>query len=78
MPRCDAYSRLTNSRCTSEGTRSIVASDHEVYCVCKTHAVKVWTTEVAHWHSDTDLRRTVGPVEVRAANPPVPAFAWAS
>jgi hypothetical protein len=56
----------------------IAASDHELYCVCKTHAVTVWTTEVAHWNGNSDLRSTTGPVEVRASIPEVAAFAWAS
>ena len=56
----------------------IAASDHELYYVCKTHAVTVWTTEVAHWNGNSDLRSTTGPVEVRASIPEVAAFAWAS
>ena len=78
MPRCDAYYRLANSRCTFEGTRQLVASDHELYCVCKSHAhgAKVWTTEVAHWHGHTDLRQTEA-VEVKSSVPQVAPFAWA-
>ena len=65
MPRCDAYYRLENRRCTHEGASVALASDTELYTVCAEHAAEVWTTTVAHWNGETDLRRTT-PVELNA------------
>jgi hypothetical protein len=67
MPHCDAYYRLENRRCSHEGERLALASDNELYSVCADHADEVWTTTVAHWNGETDLRRTT-PVELRAPN----------
>ena len=76
MPRCDAYYRLENRRCNHEGERLALASDHELYTVCPSHADSVWTTTVAHWNGETDLRRT-SPVELRSAAAPVREVAFA-
>jgi hypothetical protein len=65
MPRCDAYYRLENRRCSHEGANAVFASDTELYSVCANHAAEVWTTTVVHWNGETDLRRTT-PVELTA------------
>jgi hypothetical protein len=77
MPRCDAYYRLENRRCTNEAERPALASDNELYRVCADHAAEVWTTTVAHWNGDTELRRTT-PAELRAAPEPVRVAAFAA
>ena len=65
MPRCDAYYRLENRRCSHEGANAVFASDTELYSVCADHAAEVYTTTVVHWNGETDLRRTT-PVELSA------------
>ncbi len=76
MPRCDAYYRLENRRCSHEGEHLSLASDHELYTVCSDHAGSAWTTRVAHWNGETDLRRT-SPVELNSAAAPVREVAFA-
>jgi hypothetical protein len=76
MPRCDAYYKLENRRCSHEGESVALASDIELYTVCAEHAAEVWTTTVVHWNGETDLRRTT-PVELNApSTSPVPEAAF--
>ena len=50
------------------------ASDGELYLVCDYHRRQVWTTAVARWNGQTDLR-TTPPKELRSLPQPK-AFAW--
>ena len=74
MGRCEGYYKLENCRCSRTGVREMRASDGELYLVCDYHRRQVWTTAVARWNGQTDLR-TTPPKELRSLPQPK-AFAW--
>jgi hypothetical protein len=64
MERCEGYVRLENGRCDRTATRDVRASDGQYYQVCEQHARQALTASVAHWHGDTDVRKSV-PTRIR-------------
>ncbi len=74
MPRCESYYKLENRRCDRPGTRELRAADGEHYLVCDYHRRQNWTTLVAHWNGETDLRRSA-PTGLRSLPQPK-TFAW--
>ena len=74
MERCEGYYKLENRRCDRDGSGEVRASDGEHYLLCDYHRRQKWTTNVARWHGDSGLRRSVAtPLHVP---PPRGAFAW--
>jgi hypothetical protein len=55
MERCEGYLRLENRRCDRTATQDVRATDGNYYQVCAQHA-RQWTTNVAHWSDQSDLR----------------------
>jgi len=64
MERCEGCYRLENRRCDRTATRDVRAADGQYYQVCEYHSRQTWTTSVAHWHGDTELRSSA-PTPVR-------------
>jgi hypothetical protein len=56
MQRCEGYYRLENRRCDRAGSRSVTAADGESYLVCEYHARQAWSSSVARWHGESDVR----------------------
>ncbi|HYM64320.1 MAG TPA: hypothetical protein VES61_06540 [Gaiellaceae bacterium] len=75
MDRCDGYYRLENRRCDREAVRELRACDGEHYRVCEYHRRQEWTTAVAHWHGETDLRASTA-TGLRSVQQPRRTFAW--
>ena len=69
MGRCEGYYKLENRRCDREAVREVRAADGDHYAVCEYHRRQVWTAMVAHWHGETDLRRSL-PTGLRSAAQP--------
>jgi hypothetical protein len=68
MERCEGYYQLENRRCDRTAIRDVRAEDGHYYVVCDRHARPVWATTVAHWHGESDLRRSAA----TAVRPPRP------
>ncbi|MGH3006370.1 MAG: hypothetical protein ACRDOS_10845 [Gaiellaceae bacterium] len=56
MERCEGYYRLENRRCDRSATRDVRAADGHFYLVCDYHTHQAWTTCVARWNGESDLR----------------------
>ncbi len=76
MGRCEGYYKLENRRCDRDGERIVRAADGDLYAVCAYHRRQSWTANVAHWHGESDLRRSA-PAPLRAGVPEQRPFAWA-
>lgn len=74
MPRCEGHYTLETSRCPNEGDHEMKAAEGDVYPLCEYHADAVWTTTVARWHGETDLRASAS-VELQA-QAREPSFVW--
>ena len=64
MERCEGYYRLENRRCDRSATRDVRAPDGHFYLVCNYHAHQVWTTSVARWNGESDIRASA-PIGLR-------------
>ncbi len=64
MERCEGYYRLENRRCDRAGTRDVTAADGETYFVCTYHARQGWSSSVARWHGESDVR-AAAPADLR-------------
>ncbi len=65
MERCEGYYRLENRRCDRTGSRDVAAADGETYFVCSYHARQGWSTSVARWHEESDVRASA-PADLRS------------
>jgi hypothetical protein len=75
MGRCEGYYRLENRRCDRDAERRAQAADGELYQLCAYHTAQLWTTSVARWNGESDLRQS-SPVELRTAPTRDQAFSW--
>jgi hypothetical protein len=66
MERCEGYYRLENRRCDRLATRDVRADDGQYYLVCDHHARLAWSATVAHWHGESEIRRST-PTPIRPA-----------
>jgi hypothetical protein len=66
MGRCEGYYTRENRRCDRDAERRTQAADGELYELCAYHTAQLWTTSVARWNGDSDLRKSA-PVDLRSA-----------
>jgi hypothetical protein len=64
MERCEGYYRLENRRCDRSATRDLRAADGHFYLVCEFHARQAWSTSVARWNGQSDIRASA-PIGLR-------------